>query len=103
VADEVDDFNRLRDVEQRAADPRRRIMTPDEAFDRLHHAGWSVGDVVSGGTWIVSGHNGENAIDARARTQAEAWRGACEQAAAVGMLAPPRPGDDDHEPAHDPR
>jgi len=78
-------------------------MTPDEALDRLHRAGGSVGDVVAGGAWIISGANGENQIRAVGRTQAEAWRLACEQAAAVGMLAPSRPGDDDHEHARDPR
>jgi hypothetical protein len=72
-------------------------MTPDEAWDRLHRAGWSVGDVVAGETWIVSGgHGGENRIHATGRTQAEAWTRACEQAPALGMLAPPRP--DDNEP-----
>src|SRR5262249_17672955 len=76
-----------------------RLMTLDEALDRLHRAGWSAGDVVAGGTWIVFGHNGENLMHATGRTQAIAWRHACEQAAAVGMLAPPRPGDDDHEHA----
>jgi hypothetical protein len=30
--------------------------------------------------------NGENVIDETAETQAEAWRLACEQARAVGML-----------------
>jgi hypothetical protein len=63
-------------------------MTTDEALDRMHRAGWSVGDVVAGGTWIVSGANGENLLRAAGRTQAEAWAQACEQGAAVGMLAP---------------
>jgi hypothetical protein len=68
-------------------------MTPDEALDRLHRAGWSIGETVASGTWIVSGANGENRIHATGATQAEAWRNACDQAAAVGMLAPSRPGD----------
>jgi hypothetical protein len=76
-------------------------MTPDEALDRLHRAGWSVGDTRAGRTWCVSGTNGENVIFATGRTQQEAWARACEQAAEVGMLAPPRPGDDDHDDAHD--
>jgi hypothetical protein len=42
--------------------------------------------------WLVTGSNGENAIKAEASGQAEAWWRACEQAAAVGMLAPVRPG-----------
>jgi len=63
----------------------------DECFERLHRAGWSVGEVATAGEWIVSGTNGENLLDARGRTQAEAsWR-ACEQARAVGMLVPPGP------------
>jgi hypothetical protein len=33
-------------------------MTPDEALDCLHRAGWSVGDVAAGGFWIVSASNG---------------------------------------------
>jgi hypothetical protein len=39
--------------------------------------------------WLVLGSNGENLIRAVGATQAEAWRLASEQAAAVGMLAPP--------------
>jgi hypothetical protein len=78
-------------------------MTPDEVLDRLHRAGWSIGEPCAGRNWTVSGANGENLIRAEARTQAEAWAQACEQVRAVGMLAPPRPGDDDHEHARDPR
>jgi hypothetical protein len=59
-------------------------MTPDEALDRLHRAGWSVGEAAAGSTWLVCGSNGENLLDARGRTQAEAWGGACEQARALG-------------------
>jgi hypothetical protein len=62
----------------------------DESRDRLHRAGWSVGEIASAAAWVVSGANGENILDARGRTQAEAWWRACEQARAVGMLAPPR-------------
>ena len=46
----------------------------DESFARLHRAGWSVGDArtltAEGPRWRVSGMNGENAIEARARSQA---------------------------------
>jgi hypothetical protein len=77
-------------------------MTPDEALDRLHRAGWSVGETAAGSTWLVCGANGENQIHAKGRSQAEAWAEACEQAGTVGMLAPSRPGDDDHEHARDP-
>jgi hypothetical protein len=65
-----------------------RYPAVDESRARLHAAGWSVGDVGTAGGWFVSGTNGENAVGARGLTQAEAWHQACEQAAAVGMLAP---------------
>jgi hypothetical protein len=38
----------------------------------------------------VTGANGENRLYAEGATQSEAWWRACEQAAAVGMLALPR-------------
>jgi hypothetical protein len=51
------------------------MMAPDEALDRLRRAGWSVGDAVAGGTWIVTGsHGGENLIHATGATQAETWQ-----------------------------
>jgi hypothetical protein len=62
----------------------------DESFARLHRAGWSVGDAriltAEGPRWLVTGHSGENAVSARGAAQAEAWRRACEQAEAAGML-----------------
>jgi hypothetical protein len=64
----------------------------DESIDRLHRAGWSIGDVGTATRWLVSGTNGENLIRAEGKSRAEAWWRACEQAAAVGMLAPPREG-----------
>ena len=61
----------------------------DESFARLHQAGWSAGEVAvhtpAGIAWLVTGTNGENAIEARGTTQAEAWHKACQQAEAVGM------------------
>jgi hypothetical protein len=61
----------------------------EESRDRLHRAGWNVGDVgTAGGCWWVSGTNGENRIDALGHLPDEVWYRACEQAAAVGMLAP---------------
>ena len=45
----------------------------DESRDRLHRAGWSVGEVAGARTWVVSGTNGENAICAEGADQAEAW------------------------------
>jgi hypothetical protein len=68
----------------------RTYPSVDESFARLHAAGWSVGDVrlltAAGPDWLVSGANGENQIQARGRTQAEAWHRACSQTEAVGML-----------------
>ena len=61
----------------------------DESFARLQRAGWTVGDVTvrtaNGLRWVVSGTNGENRIEARGLTQAEAWWQAVKQAEAVGM------------------
>src|SRR5215468_9148983 len=57
------------------------LPSVDESFERLHRAGWSVGE------WILTGTNGENVLEARSQTQAEAWWRGCEQARAVGMLA----------------
>jgi hypothetical protein len=44
----------------------------DECLDRLRRAGWSVGEAGSATRWQVSDNNGENAIFAEGRTQAEA-------------------------------
>ena len=62
----------------------------DQALKLLHASGWSVGDtafVTEAGTlvWLVSGVNGENLVEGP--TLAAAWRAACDQARAVGMLA----------------
>ena len=65
----------------------RNYPAVDESFERLHRAGWSVGEVAAATAWIVSGSNGENLLEARAGTQAEAWWRACLLARAVGMLA----------------
>jgi hypothetical protein len=59
----------------------------DESFARLHHAGWSIGDIATAHRWIVCGTNGENKIHAEGRSQAEAWYRATLQAEAMGMLA----------------
>src|SRR6516162_7362300 len=44
----------------------------DHCHERLHRAGWSVGEVriatANGLAWLVSGSNGENRIDARGTT-----------------------------------
>jgi hypothetical protein len=60
----------------------------DESFAGLHVAGWSVGETGTATRWLVCGVNGENAVMAAGGSQAEAWNGACEQAVAVGKLAP---------------
>jgi len=65
-------------------------MRSDSAIDtcraQLHAAGWSVGEACFGRRWSVTGSNGENALCAEGVSQAEAWRLACAQAVAVGML-----------------
>jgi hypothetical protein len=66
------------------------MPTIDECLDRLHRAGWSVGHAAFGATWQVDGANGENGLLAHAATLEEAYRLACVQARAVGMLAPAR-------------
>jgi hypothetical protein len=60
----------------------------DESRERLHRAGWSVGEVATARRWWVSGSNGENLRSVSGHSQAEAWWRAREQAQAVGMLAP---------------
>jgi hypothetical protein len=62
----------------------------DESVDRLHRAGWSIGEAAGSDAWIVTGTNGENMIRAEGRSQAEAWHKAALQAEAVGMLASPK-------------
>jgi hypothetical protein len=62
----------------------------DESLDRLHRAGWGVGHAAFGATWQVDGTNGENVLFACAATLDDAYRPACVQARAVGMLAPER-------------
>jgi hypothetical protein len=66
------------------------MTTVDHCHERLYRAGWSVGDARiiprHGPAWWVTGTNGENAIEARAAMQGEAWLQAVEQARALGML-----------------
>jgi hypothetical protein len=61
----------------------------DESADRLHRAGCSIGEIVSGSGWRVFGTNGENMIDVTAKTQAETWWRACEAARSLGLLGAP--------------
>jgi hypothetical protein len=62
-------------------------MDPTEASDRLHRAGWSIGETGTRRSSFVRGSNGENLIHTTGRIQAEAWTCAAERAAAVGLLA----------------
>jgi hypothetical protein len=50
------------------------------AFDTLHRAGWSIGEVGGANGWYVYGHRGEQVIDAAGQTSAEAWQAVLEQA-----------------------
>ena len=59
----------------------------DESANRLHRAGWSIGEAGTSAGWRVCGTNGENTIDVTAASQAEAWWRACEEARALGTLA----------------
>ncbi len=70
--------------------PSNHYPSVDECRDRLHRAGWSIGETGSATAWIVTGTNGENAIHAEGGSQAEAWYRATLQAEAVGMLTKPR-------------
>jgi hypothetical protein len=45
----------------------------DESRDRLHRAGWSLGECCFGSIWQVDGTNGENRLLATGTSQAEAW------------------------------
>jgi hypothetical protein len=65
------------------------LTAVDDCADRLRRAGWSAGECSFVAGWLVTGTNGENVIRASGATQAAAWRRACEQAAAVGMLSRP--------------
>jgi hypothetical protein len=57
----------------------------EACHERLHGSSWSIGEVGTSSGWLVTGTNGENVI--RAVTLAEAYRQACEQAAAMGLLS----------------
>jgi hypothetical protein len=66
------------------------FATVDESRDRLHRAGWSIGDAGlcfgAGVVWQVSGTVGFHQLRAEGHTQAEAWHRACELAKAAGLL-----------------
>ena len=52
----------------------------DNALERLHRAGWSLGEIRQGDRWVIDGVNGENRIQASEQTQADALRIAIERA-----------------------
>jgi hypothetical protein len=64
-----------------------------DALNDLRRPGWSIGvvaltsvDVSCRVVWQVDGRNGENLIRSSGATEAEAWRGALDQARSVGIL-----------------
>ena len=62
--------------------------TVDVFADRLRRAGWSVAEVQTALGWRVTGTRRGTLIETTAPTHLEAWRRACDQAAAAGMLGP---------------
>ena len=58
----------------------------------LHQAVWSIGDTAfvgkEGISWLVFGTNGDHAIQANGKSQKEAWKQACRQAEAMGLIQP---------------
>ena len=52
-------------------------LSTDDAYQRLHLAGWSVGDVCflenDRRMWMVYAHRGEQKIVAKAPSQSDAW------------------------------
>jgi hypothetical protein len=59
----------------------------DRCRDRLHSAGWSLGECYFGSTRQVDGTNGENRLMATGTSQAEAWYRATLQTRGLGLLA----------------
>jgi hypothetical protein len=82
---------------QPGGDPMSTYPGVAKCRDRLHRAGWSIGETAIGPdfalVWCVTGTNGESCIDSCGRSQAEAWYRATLQAEAVGMLARPKGGE----------
>ena len=62
-------------------------------FRDLQRAGWTVGDTAACGAggliWIETGTDGETLIEARDKSENEAWWRASEQARTLGMLRKP--------------
>jgi hypothetical protein len=47
--------------------------TVDESGDRLHRAGWSVGEIAMAAGWLLTDTNWENRIRAGGTSRAEQW------------------------------
>lgn len=62
------------------------LPTPEECRVRLLLAGWCVTETVTGSAYYVFGTHGEHRIEVRASTRGGAWRQACQQAEALGLL-----------------
>jgi hypothetical protein len=67
---------------------RRKIS--DERFHILHRAGWSIGDTAcidaDGMYWLVYSTQGGSAIRVEARDRGAAWKKACREAKALGLI-----------------
>jgi hypothetical protein len=68
------------------------IPKSDKLFSILHRAGWSIGDIAFAGqegiSWLVYGTNGDHLIQVHGKSKEEAWKQACRQADALGMVHP---------------
>ena len=67
------------------------LSDPSEFFQRMHCAGWSIGeaafDYADGRrVWVVSGTKDGHTMIATARTQRDAWREACRLAEELGLV-----------------
>jgi hypothetical protein len=62
----------------------------DELFSLLHRAGWSIGDTAfsdaEGMYWLVYGTQGGYEIRAEDADRGEAWKKACREAEALGLI-----------------
>lgn len=64
----------------------------DIICDRLHRAGWSLGETGSPGRVQIDGSNGENRLYVVGPYQLAAWRAAFVLALELGLVARPREG-----------
>jgi hypothetical protein len=62
----------------------------DELFSLLHRAGWSIGDTAfedfEGVYWLVYGTQGGYEIRVEDADRGEAWKKACREAEALGLI-----------------